>query len=703
MPRLVNHFTRWSLGLAGAALSASLLLSLARAAEPAAAAVAAPAGAAPTAPPRRLITVEDLSRLRDVEDPRISPDGAWVAYTVSTRNLQADRIQGDLWMTSWDGTTTVQLTHTAKESEASPRWSPDGKYLAFLSSRGDEGEADQLWLLPRAGGEAFRLTESKAGITDYAWSPDGTRLVLVMKDEEAAGAEAGKEKVPPPIVIDRLYFKEDVTGYLTRARQHLHLLDLATRRIEPLTRGDRDDLNPAWSPDGRSVAFLGKPGPDADQTNSWEVHVVEVRAGAEPRQVTRFEGNVNNPWDEGFTNRIAWSPDGTTIAFLQGGPPRLLYYAPNRLATVPAAGGPVRVLTAGLDRWVSNPAWAPDGGSIYVIVEEDRAQQLVRVPVAGGRPEMVLDGRRSISAFDPGPAGKVAVLASTGATLDEVFALEGGTLRPLSRQNDRLLAELRLGAMEETSFRSKDGTVIHGLMVKPPDFKEGKRYPTILQLHGGPVSQYSWQVDQSYDPCWQLLAAHGYVVLLPNPRGSLGRSGAFAAAVRADWGHKDAEDVLAAVDDAVARGVADPARLGIGGWSYGGILTNYVIAQDPRFKAAISGAGTGNMLAGYGSDMYVREWEAELGTPWTSAATWLKLSAPFLHADRIMTPTLFMVGEKDFNVPVAGSEQMYQALRSLGRDTRLVIYPGQFHSFTRPSYIVDRVRRYLEWYDQHLK
>jgi dipeptidyl aminopeptidase/acylaminoacyl peptidase len=703
MPRLVNHVTRWSLGLAGAALSASLLLSGAGAAEPAAAPVAAPAGAAPTAPPQRPITVEDLSRLRDVDDPRISPDGAWVAYTVSTRNLQADRIQADLWMTSWDGATTVQLTHTSRESESSPRWSPDGKYLAFLSGRGDEGEAEQLWLLPRAGGEAFRLTESKAGITDYAWSPDGTRLVLVMKDEEAAGAEAGKEKVPPPIVIDRLYFKEDVTGYLTRARQHLHLLDLATRRIEALTRGDQDDLNPAWSPDGRTLAFTSKRGADADRSNSWEVHLVEARAGAEVRALTRFEGKVNNPGEEGATNRIAWSPDGTQIAFLQGGPPRLLYYAPKRLATVPAAGGPVRVLTEGLDRWVSSLAWASDGGAIYVIVEEDRAQQLVRVPAAGGPPEIMLAGRRSINGYDVGPGGRLVVLAATGATFPEVQALERGALRPLTRQNEALLAELRLGAMEETSFRSKDGTVIHGLMVKPPDFKEGTRYPTILQLHGGPVGQYTWQVDQSYDPCWQFLAASGYVVLLPNPRGSLGRSGAFAAAIRADWGHKDAEDVLAAVDDAVARGVADPARLGIGGWSYGGILTNYVISQDARFKAAISGAGMGNMLAGYGTDMYLREWEAELGTPWTSAATWLKLSAPFLHADRIVTPTLFMVGEKDFNVPPAGSEQMYQALRSLGRDTRLVIYPGQFHGLTRPSYIVDRVRRYLEWYDQHLK
>ncbi len=653
------------------------------------------------------MTLDDLARVRELGDPRLSPDGAWVAYTVATQDLPHDVSQSDLWMTSWDGATTVQLTSTAKDSETSPRWSPDGRYLAFLSSRGDENEVDQLWLLPRAGGEAQRLTELKAGVADYAWSPDGARLVLVVKDEAAQGAaataEGGKEKTPPPIVLDRYDFKQDVTGYLARRRHHLALLDLASRASQPLTRGDQDDLSPTWSPDGRAIAFLRKPGPGGDRSNSWEVHVVEARPGAEPRQLTRFEGNENNPGGEGGTNPIAWSPDGRQLAFLQGGPPRLVYYSPTRVATVPAAGGPVRLLTAELDRWVSAPAWAPDGASVYALVEESRAQRLVRIPAAGGRPEPVLEGRRSIAAFDVGPAGRIVALAATTSTFPEVFAVEGGATRPLSRQNDALLSELRLGAMEETSFKSRDGTVIHGFMVKPPDFRAGQRYPTVLRLHGGPVGQYSCRLDLAGDAGGQLLAAAGYVVLLPNPRGSLGRGGAFAAAIRADWGQKDVEDVLAAVDDAVARGVADPARLGVGGWSYGAILTNYVIARDTRFKAATSGAGMSNMLAGYGTDMYIREWEAEVGTPWSATATYLKLSAPFLHADRIVTPTLFLGGERDFNVPLLGSEQMYQALRSLGRDTRLVIYPGQFHGLDKPSYLLDRERRYREWYDQYLK
>jgi dipeptidyl aminopeptidase/acylaminoacyl peptidase len=253
--------------------------------------------------------------------------------------------------------------------------------------------------------------------------------------------------------------------------------------------------------------------------------------------------------------------------------------------------------------------------------------------------------------------------------------------------------------VEPISFKSRDGTPVNGFAVKPPDFAAGRRYPTILRIHGGPVSQYQYEFDSQL----QTLAGHGYLVVVANPRGSSGRGERFSAAIFADWGNKDAQDVLAAVDYAVAQGLADPVRLGVGGWSYGGILTNYVIAQDRRFKAAVSGASISNVLAGYGTDQYVREYEAELGVPWKAADTWVKLSFPFLHADRITTPTLFLCGDKDFNVPLLNSEQMYQALRSLGVETQLVIYPGQHHGINQPSYRRDRLERYLAWYDRYLK
>ncbi len=302
-----------------------------------------------------------------------------------------------------------------------------------------------------------------------------------------------------------------------------------------------------------------------------------------------------------------------------------------------------------------------------------------------------------------GGEGRYAVQASTALQPAEIFALETGELRRLSHQNDQWLSEVRLGQVEETSFRSRDGTEVHGFVVRPPDYRPGIRYPTVLRLHGGPALQFENDFDISWVFTWQLLATHGYVVVAPNPRGSSGRGQKFALGMWADWGHQDGDDALAAVDDLIARGVADSARLGVGGWSYGGMLTDQLIVRDQRFKAAISGAGQANALAGYGTDQYILEYEAELGRPWQHLDAWLRVSAPFLHADRIVTPTLFMGGEKDFNVPLLNSEQLYQALKSLGRETELVIYPGEYHTISKPSYQRDRQARYLEWYDRHLK
>jgi dipeptidyl aminopeptidase/acylaminoacyl peptidase len=650
---------------------------------------------------RRPVNFDDLARLRTVADPQLSPDGAWVAYTVSTPDPKEDRADSDVWMTSWDGQQSVRLT-TSNGSETTPRWSPDGKYLAFLSDRGDENEVNQLWVLNRAGGEAEKITDFKGGVTDYDWSPNGKRLVLVVEDPDPDAPEAGKEKetskkkTAKPIIIDRFQFKEDVTGYLAKRRSHLYLVDRESRKSEALTSGGANEVLPAWSPDGGRIAFVSKRAPDMDRTDNWDVFAIEPRAGVKERPLTTYEGSDNAPDIE---SRLAWSPDGKWLAYFQGGPDKLIYYATRHLAVVSADGGPARVLTAELDRNTQSPRWTPDGSAVLFLVEDDRAMHLARVPAAGGPIERVVGGRRVVSAVSTSSGGKVAILMSSPQQPEEVFAVEGNEPRRLSRQNDAWLAEVKLGAVEETSFPSKDGTEIHGLLFKPPDYQDGRRYPALLRLHGGPVDQH----NIAFDLDWQILAANGYVVLAANPRGSSGRGEKFSLAIWADWGHKDAQDVLAAVDDAVRRGIVDPERLAVGGWSYGGMLTNYVIAQDTRFKAATSGAGISNMFAGYGTDQYIREYETELGTPWKNFDTFIKVSFPFLHADRIKTPTLFLCGEADFNVPLLNSEQMYQALRSLGVPTQLVIYPGQYHGIRKPSYLRDRLERYVAWYDKYAK
>ncbi|HOG27786.1 MAG TPA: S9 family peptidase [Vicinamibacterales bacterium] len=660
---------------------------------------AGPAAQAPAVAARRAITLDDLAKIKSVGDPQRSPDGKWVAYVVTSADLEKDKRDSDIWMVSWDGAQTVRLT-SGPEKESAPRWSPDGRYLSFLSSRGTEEEKKkgaQIWLLDRLGGEAQKLTEIEGGVDEYSWSPDSKRFVFTKSDQDPADEpekmEGWKRKTLPPIVLDRYRFKRDRDGYLKRLYSHVYVFDIAAKKAEQVTSGPFDDSEPSWSPDGTKIAFVStRTGPDPDRHENSDIYVVDAKPGAEPRQVT-----TSTAADAG---RPAWSPDGRWIAYFQGDETRYLAYEINKLAIVPAAGGAAKVLTAALDRPVGGPiSWSPDSRMLTFTVEDDRASYVGRTSVAGGQVEKLTAGRRTVSDVSLGADGRLTLLAGTSTATPEVHALENGTLRQLTKVNDELFAQLQLATTEDFTSTSKDGTVVNGLIVKPASYAAGTKYPTLLIIHGGPNGQddYSFTFEN------ELYAANGYVVLNINYRGSSGRGEAFQKAIYADWGNKEVVDLLGAVDQAVASGVADPERLGIGGWSYGGLLTDYTIASDTRFKAAVSGAGSALQSSMYGVDHYIVQWDTEIGQPWKAQDLYLKVSYPFWHADRIKTPTLFLCGEKDFNVPLAGSEQMYQALRSLGVDTELVIYPEQFHGLTKPSYVRDRYERYLAWFDKYLK
>ncbi len=658
----------------------------------------APASAQ-TSPGKRPLSLDDLAKVREVGEPQVSPDGKWIAYTVRTTDAQKDKRDTDLWMVSWDGADTIRLTSTPETGESMPRWSPDGRYLAFLTTRGDEEEkkkGGQVWLLDRRGGEAQKLTDVKGGVSDYAWSPDGKRLVLVVDDfdpnSDPEKKEGWKRKAAPPIVIDRYHFKQDREGYLTALHSHLSLFDLGTKKVEPLTTGTFDEKLPSWSPDGRMVAFVSNREKDPDRVEHTDVYVIEAKPGAEMRKLTTFPGN-----DGG---RPSWSPDGQYIAYVQGDETKYSAYEMGKLAIVPAAGGQSRLLTPGFDRGVSDPIiWSTDGRTLTFLVEDDRVAYLGRVPVSGGQVEKVTTGVRVVSSPSSRKDGALALLSSTDSEPTEVYTFEAGKLHRVSHENDEWMANLLLATVEDFSCQAKDGTEVHGLIFKPPSYQGGRSYPTILYIHGGP----NGQDDHSFDLERQFLAANGYVVLAVNYRGSSGRGSAYQKAIFGDWGNKEVVDLLAAVDHAIKIGVADPNRLGIGGWSYGGILTDYTTATDPRFKAAVAGAGSALQLSMYGSDQYISQYENELGVPWKTLDPWIKVSYPFLHADRIKTPTLYLGGQSDFNVPIVGGEQMYQALKSLGVDTQLVIYPGQYHSISLPSYARDRLERYVAWYDKYLK
>jgi dipeptidyl aminopeptidase/acylaminoacyl peptidase len=651
---------------------------------------------------KRPLAVADVYNLKEVGDPQRSPDGKWVAYVVSRAIKDTDKNDTDIWMASWDGTQEIQLT-SSPDGESRPRWSPDNKYLSFVSSR--QGAKDgQLWLMNRAGGEAVKVSDVKGGIADYEWAPDSTRVVLVVKDPDPRDpkdddkAEGEKKKTPPPIVIDRYQFKQDVDGYLRNARTHLYVFDVAAKKAEPLTSGTRfEESSPAWSPDGTRIAFVSKRGDgDVDRHDNTDIWVIDAKPGAQPKQITTTPIADEGP--------LSWSPDGRQIAFLIGDELKYSAYTQNTLAVVSSGGGQPRILAA-VDRPMRQPRWSKDGASIFLVVVDDRSQYPARLTVANGRFERLLTEKSVVTSPSAGADAALAVIASTPTRPAEIAALEPATpgqpfrLRQLSHQNDTWIKDVILGTTEEFTSISKDGTEVHGLLVKPPTFNAQQKYPTVLRIHGGP----NGQDEHAFNFEREIFAANGYVVVAVNYRGSNGRGSAFQKAIFADWGGKEVVDLLGAMDHVQKLPYVDSTRLGIGGWSYGGILTDYAIATDGRFKAATSGAGSALQLSMYGVDQYITQYEQEIGPPWKSPDLWIKISYPFFHADRIKTPTLFLVGEKDFNVPASGSEQMYQALKSLGVDTQLVIYPAQFHGITIPTYKIDRLQRYLDWYNKYLK
>src|SRR3989442_4301419 len=426
---------------------------------------------------KRPIRVDDLAKIRSVGDPQVSPDGKWVAYTVGTVDAEKDKRDTDIWMVSWDGSEQVRLTFTGDTSESNPRWSPDNKYLAFLTTRGDETEkkqGSQVWLLNRAGGEAQPLTNIKGGVSDFAWSPDAKRLVLVVKDPDPntdpEKKEGWKRKTAPPIVIDRYHFKQDREGYLQPLHSHLSLFDLDTGKPEPLTEGRFDEQLPAWSPDGRSIAFVSNRTLDPDRNDDTNIYVIEARHGAQPRQLTAYAGS-----DGG---RPSWSPDGKWIAYLQGDETKYSAYDMNKLAIVPAAEeGQPRVLTSSLDRPVSgNLVWSSDSRNLLFVVADDRIGYVGKIAIGGGNVEKMTSGLRVVSSISRRNDTSFALLSTTSTEPAEAYAFDNGAIRPLTHQNDALFAELQLGTTENFTSLSRDGTEVHGIVVKPASYVAGQKY-----------------------------------------------------------------------------------------------------------------------------------------------------------------------------------------------------------------------------------
>ncbi|MEO8502952.1 MAG: S9 family peptidase [Acidobacteriota bacterium] len=641
------------------------------------------------APAPRPLRPDDVFELREVNDPQLSPDGSLVAYTVTASDRAKDREITQIYLVPSAGGEPQAATRSdTGESARQPRFSPDGRTLAYLAKH---EKGTQVWLRGRDFGQSTPLTAFPGGVSELAWSPDGTRLALVVSDPDPneIDDDATGPKTAHPIVIHRQQFKRDVEGYLGDLYSHLVIFDVRTKTSFVLTSGAQDDSEPAWSPDGTRIAFTSNRTAEPDFNQNSDIFVVDVEAGATPRALGTSPRTDTAP---------TWSPDGKSVAWVQGGDPEDLWYDASRIVIASAATGGEHALTGELDRNVEKPTFTPDGSAIWFQLEDGGNRHLAHVEVATHKVERVLAGERDVAGYSRSQTGSLVVLESEPNRPNDVLALaKDGTLRNLSHANQDFLADIRLGAVSRFKAQAKNGPPIDVFLTLPPDAKPGVRLPTLVRIHGGPASQFSTEFQFEL----QMLAAGGYAVLAANPRGSTGYGRDFSRAIWADWGNKDYDDIMAATDKAIALGVADADRMGVLGWSYGGILTDHILVRTGRFKAAATGASEVNYLANYGYDQYQYEWEKELGLPWKNAALWMRLS-PFFEVEKITTPTLILCGTSDWNVPAINSEQLFQALRRLDKPAELVLYPGQSHTFTTPSYRKDRWERYAVWFDRWL-
>ena len=638
------------------------------------------------------ITLTDLYQLKEISSIDVSHSAEQIAYSVSSVDEKKDRYRNDIWLLDINKN-KEKILLKGNPWVGKTKFSPDDTLLGYLApGRGKYSEYQQIWTINTKYSLKRQLTKLHANISDFEWSPDGTQMIFVA--ESTVIDKVTDIQTPKPIVIDRYYFKEDGKDFLGDERQHLHLLDIKSKTTKQLTKGTSNEILPSWSPDGKKVAYVTKTG-EMDRTDNYDVYVLEIDSTNSAIQLTTNLGSDSS------SSRPQWSPDGKKIAYLHGGDPALVWYALQELAVIDLGTKTNSILTKELDRNASSPQWSDDGQSIYFVIEDNMKSQLAKYSLKEKKIEKIIPSNYYIAEWAKNYVvrnGKIGLILSNTNSPDEVFFYDENNLSQQSNHNAELLSSRQILETETISFTAADGEELFGMMIKPDNFDPSKQYPLIIRMHGGPVSQYGLYFN--YD--WQLFAANGYVVMAINPRGSSGRGLDFQKMIFADWGNVDADDISQLADYAISLGYVDENRLGLGGWSYGGMLTNYVIAKDPRFKAATSGAGISNILSGFGDDQYIRDYIAEIGTPWDNTETWLKVSHPFLNANNIVTPTLFLVGEKDYNVPLIGSEQMYQALRHLNIPTELIVYPGEYHSFSTPSYNKDVLERYLAWYDKYL-
>ncbi len=659
------------------------------------------------------MTAEDLYRLRFVADPQLSPDGSNVAYVVAWVDPDDHtRYRSQIMLVPFDGSSAPRPLTSGRHRDAAPRWSPDGRSLAFASDR--DNDRSQLFLLSLAGGEPRQLTSLKRGAGTPVWSPSGDHIAFAARvDIEPVACQEGQsdERGKPPRVriISRVHYKADGEGFLEALHRHLFVLDLQSSGATPrqITDGDFDEAEPCWSPDSSLIAFTSNRERDRDLSLLNDVWIVSS-AGGRPRRLTRHRGQAAQP---------VFSTDGTRVAFL--GHERGWDYGVNTgllEATIQAAelsvvsGDTPDELENSANSDVRDPAasspphYTSDGRGILTLASRSGSVEVLRFGRDGGQPEVILGGpEREVAAFSAAFDDRIVGLVSDSTHPYEIVALDHGQERRLTHENDVLLEGLDLSPAEPFEVTSTDGVTVHGWVIKPVGFSDRKQWPVILEVHGGPETMYAATFMHEF----QVLAGRGYVVVFTNPRGSKGYGEAFTARIFADWGNQDAADCLAVVDAAGRWKWVDTARMGITGGSYGGFMTSWLLGHTQRFKAAVSQRGLYNFVSFYGtSDIGPWFGDYVLGGPVYERDELYRERSPITYAANMRTPLLLLHSESDLRCPMEQAEQLFVRLRRLGKtEVEMVRFPEESHNLSRsgrPDRRVERLERIAGWFDRHL-
>jgi len=624
----------------------------------------APAAAAE----KKELSPETFLELRGVQDPQFSPDGTRVAIVV-TDPLKGEKRTRHIWLYDKQSNTTRQLTFSEK-SESSPRWSPDGKNLAFLSNRGEE---QQVYVMRMEGGEAAAVSKGKAGVESFAWSPDGRSIALLAPDPKSEAQEKKEKEKDDARVVDR------DTKYA-----RLRVLDLAKKEERALTEPSWKVDELEWLPDGQSIVVQATDRPSSDRMTD-RIYLVNVKSGKKKELLA----------PRGPFGHLRVAPDGLAVGFVgsrDDGP------EPHDLQILPVEGGVAKNLTgASLDRQILDYHWAK-GGWVIAVYADAFHRKFVGYNAQGERKDMTSELPVNAGQFSVASTGEIAFVGETATSMAELWLRDTkGVAQQASHWNDAW-KEYGLIAPEFYTYKSFDGVEIGAGLLKPAGYDGKAKLPLVVLVHGGPTGNWEDTVD-----AWgQLLVARGFAVMYPNVRGSTGYGENFVEMNRADWGGGDFKDVMAGVDDVVAKGIADPERLGIGGWSYGGYMAEWAVTQTTRFKAAVSGAGMANLISEFGTEEHPAYDEWFWGVPYEKPEGFLN-SSPFLYVKNAKTPTLILQGEADPIDPIGQSQELYRGLKRYGVDAEFVLYPREPHGFQEAKHRVDVQKRMLAWFEKYVK